>query len=87
MHEIETPSIPDDGATSATKGMSHTHQKTADRTLYTQNRKIVFGQCIEVLDMDEKLAVSVEDGTAGGKDGKQAGEVNDTISGDVIDSK
>ena len=28
MHEIETPSILDDGATSATKGITHTHQKT-----------------------------------------------------------
>ena len=28
MHEIETPSIPDDGATSATKGITYTHQKT-----------------------------------------------------------
>ena len=28
MHEIEMPSIPDNGATSATKGIAHTHQKT-----------------------------------------------------------
>ena len=62
-------------------------RKPADGTLYTQSRKIVFGQCIEVLGMDEKLAVSVEDGTASGKDGEQTGEVDGTISGDVVDSK
>ena len=37
--------------------------------------------------MDKKLAVSVEDGTASGKDGKQTGETDGTISSDVIDSK
>ena len=37
--------------------------------------------------MDEKLAVSVEDGTTGGKDSEQTGEVDGTISSDVIDSK
>ena len=37
--------------------------------------------------MDEKLVVSVEDGTAGGKHGEQTREVDGTISGDVIDSK
>ena len=37
--------------------------------------------------MDEKLVVSVEDGTASSKDGKQTGEVDSTISDDVINSK
>ena len=37
--------------------------------------------------MDERLAVSVGDETTSGMDGEQTGEVDGTISGDVIDLK
>ena len=37
--------------------------------------------------MDEKLVVSVEDGTASSKDGEQTGEVDGTISDNIINSK
>ena len=49
-------------------------------------QKLAFGQCIEVLGIDEKLAASVEVETAGGRDGKQS-SLDGTSSSDNVYSQ
>ena len=61
-------------------------QNTPIKSLDTRIRKIVFGQSLEVLGMDENVEAPVEGEKDGGGDDEHDGDVDGTISSGDVDS-